>query len=62
MNLLIGSFVLAVLLSMMVAMFCDLHNAIDDADHEELLDQLWSDQPPRAVTLEAAQTTKGMGS
>jgi hypothetical protein len=44
MNVLLGLLILAVLLSMMAAMFIDLDDAYTEAQQDALLDELWDDE------------------
>jgi len=54
-NLLIALTILALFISMLVAMYLDVLDACDEA----LLDELWDDGPPRAENREVVQTIRG---
>lgn len=66
MNILVGTFILAFLLAfcahIIIDVWAECRFQTEAAEHDELLDKLWTDEPPSAVALEAVQPRKGTGS
>lgn len=65
-NVLLALLILGYLVAFCVYVVADVNRLCEEQlaedRHDALLDTLWTDEPPRAMTLEAAQAPEGTGS